>query len=79
MNVVVTADWGPLQVRKYQPIYPSLLREIARTDRPVHALLLIGDVAYDLTSRECQQYELFMAELSAVSARLPIIPILGNH
>lgn len=25
-NMIVTADWGPMLTRTYQPIYPSLVR-----------------------------------------------------
>lgn len=77
--MIVTADWGPMLVRPYQPIYPSLTQEIQNNKNNIHALMIIGDIAYDLSTNECQQYELFMGELAAVSPYFPIIPIFGNH
>jgi hypothetical protein len=46
--MIVVADWGPLQIRPYQPIYPSLVSEIRQNTNKIQAILLIGDVAYDL-------------------------------
>jgi hypothetical protein len=42
-----------MKVRPYQPIYPSLIEEIRQNTHNIHALILIGDVAYDLASNEC--------------------------
>lgn len=58
--MIVTADWGPLQQQPFQPIYPSLVRELRNSSRPIHALLIMGDVAYNLNTNNGQQYELFM-------------------
>jgi hypothetical protein len=49
-NMIVTADWGPMQVRPYQPIYPSLLREVSSNKNNIHAMMIIGDIAYDLAT-----------------------------
>ena len=48
--MIVTADWGPMQVRPYQPIYPSLLREVSSNKNNIHAMMIIGDIAYDLAT-----------------------------
>jgi hypothetical protein len=46
--LIATGDWGPIRTHDYQPIYPSLIREINNISRPVHGLVILGDVAYDL-------------------------------
>ena len=41
--------------------------------------MIVGDIAYDLHTDDCQKFVWFMSEFSAVSPYLPIIPITGNH
>jgi hypothetical protein len=48
--MIVAADWGPMKVRPYQIIYPSLLKRINDQQSPIHAIMLIGDLAYDLST-----------------------------
>lgn len=49
-NMIVTADWGPMQTRTYQPIYPSLVKQVKNNTNKIHGLLILGDVAYDLST-----------------------------
>lgn len=47
-NLLTVADWGPIHVREYQPIYPSLLTRLNK--EKIHGMLIIGDIAYDLST-----------------------------
>jgi hypothetical protein len=40
-----------MYVRQYQPIYPSLVKEINNGSKTLHGLLLMGDLAYDFYSK----------------------------
>jgi predicted MPP superfamily phosphohydrolase len=42
-------------------------------------LIIGGDIAYDLDSHNCANYELFLNMLSDVAADLPVIFVTGNH
>lgn len=44
------ADWGPMKVKTYQSVYPSLAKIISQNSPKAHALMIIGDVAYNLDS-----------------------------
>lgn len=45
----------------------------------IDALIVIGDIGYDLDTNKCQNYEQFLIMLGNVAADMPIIMITGNH
>lgn len=73
------ADWGYLIKKK--GIYDSLdssMDYLLKNDH-LDLLYINGDIAYDLSSNEGKNYEDFLAMLSQVAIKLPIILGTGNH
>lgn len=74
------ADWGELIEERdiYAPLEDLFDRQMA-TGANIDALIILGDVAYDLDSNNGSNYEGFIRMLSQVSSRWPIIFVPGNH
>lgn len=54
VNVAVIADWGPILAKPLVPITDYLKRVIA--ERAVTAVIINGDIAYDLDSNKGANY-----------------------
>lgn len=50
------ADWAPIRVRPYTPVYPMLDKMRTSNDYKIHGLMIVGDIAYDLQTNDCQQF-----------------------
>jgi metallophosphoesterase superfamily enzyme len=54
------------------------LKRVLREEE-VHAILINGDISYDLDTNNGTNYEEFLQLLEQVSAKTPIIHVPGNH
>lgn len=73
-------DWGYLQTQS--ALYSSLegkFNELLQSGDIIDAILILGDVAYDLDSNNGLNYEYFIRMISQVSSRWPVIFPPGNH
>lgn len=79
MSLFVLADWSHLDknANRYRPI-DALLQQVAR-QQEIDAMLVIGDVGYDLDTNNCRNYEEFLVMLGLMAQRVPVIMITGNH
>ncbi len=88
--MIVLGDWAPIFVRPYLPIHESLthlidLRRQEKAAFPIKneyrftAMVIAGDIAYNLEDYNCMKYNWFMSELEKVSPYWPIILFPGNH
>jgi hypothetical protein len=58
INTLVMADWGVIDTSGYKPITDSFRQLILVKD--LHLLIVVGDIAYDLDSKNGSQYIGFM-------------------
>lgn len=79
VRVVALADWGT--IKKNIDIMIPITNDLKRVlrEQEIHAVLIDGDVAYDLDTNNGSNYQDFLTLLEEVSARTPIIHIPGNH
>lgn len=79
VRVVALADWGNIEnnIGYMTPILDDLKTVIQ--DKQINALMIAGDIAYDLDSNYGDVYETFLQLLEEFSATLPIFHTPGNH
>lgn len=76
-NAVVMADWGVIETPGFKPINDSL-HELLLV-KEVHLLLIVGDIAYDLDSKNGSQYVGFLEMAQEFMSFIPIVLVPGNH
>lgn len=56
MKFVFLADWSPLgdKIKVYDDIVPSLKSMAEKNE--IHAIIVDGDIGYDLDTNDCQNY-----------------------
>ena len=79
VRVVALADWGT--IKKNIDIMTPIANDLKRVlhEHKIDALLIDGDVAYDLDTNNGSNYEDFLFLLEEVSYKTPIIHVPGNH
>lgn len=77
VNLIVLADWSYLETTRYTSL--DQLFATITTEYEIHGLLINGDVAYDLITNNCKNYEKFIVMLSGVAKSIPVIFATGNH
>ena len=79
-RMIVLSDWAFLKEKRNK--YDSLSKSfdyLIQNNIKIDAININGDIAYDLDSNGGQNYEDFLAMLSQVSCRWPVILNAGNH
>ncbi len=77
LKMVVLADWGTIETDVMTPITDHLKRYLRNTE--VNAVMIAGDIAYDLDSFNGRVYEDFLGLMQEFSPRLPFFITPGNH
>lgn len=77
--MVVLADWSELHTKL--GLYKSVNETIdkLRIEQNIKAIIVNGDLAYDLDSNNGTNYEEFLNILSRSSRFVPAFLIAGNH
>lgn len=71
------ADWGVIDTTGFKPINDSL-RELMLVKK-LHLLVVVGDIAYDLDSKNGSQYVGFMKMAEEFVSKIPCVFVPGNH
>jgi hypothetical protein len=79
MSWIVVADWGNIKVNSYKyTVIDSLILRV-RAQEEMDAILIMGDIGYDLDTNNCDNYEKFIVELADTVVDIPIVLVTGNH
>lgn len=78
MQIIVLADWGPIKIKNYTEVVSFVAKTINNSH--IDGLMVLGDIAYDLDTNNCLNYESYLEILySSVGGKVPIIQVTGNH
>lgn len=77
MNTLVMADWGVIETSGFKPINDSL-RELMLIKK-LDLLIVVGDIAYDLDSKNGSQYIGFLKMAEEFLSKIPCVFVPGNH